>query len=311
MNVQAKVRQAVDELGYVPNPAARTLMTRRHDAVAVVVAEPESRVFSDPFFASQLRGIGRELSSAAVQLVLLLVTEAGDYAQVGRYLAAGHVDGALIFSLHSDDPLPALVDKLSLPTVYGGRPGWGSPDNVPLYVDTDNRGGARTAVEHLLDRGRERIAVITGPLDQTSGVDRLQGYRDALPDADPSLVAEGDFTSEGGRRAMRQLLARRPDLDAVFACSDLMAAGAMSALAEHGRRIPEDVSVVGYDDGDTPAHWTAPRLTTVRQDIEGMGRLMARLLLNRLQYQFDGRLDEAAALTSVITPAELIVRDSS
>lgn len=310
-HVQAKVRQAVDELGYVPNPAARTLMTRRHDAVAVVVAEPESRVFSDPFFARHLRGIGRELSAAAVQLVLLLVTEAGDYAQVGRYLAAGHVDGALIFSLHRDDPLPALVENLGLPTVYGGRPGWGSPDNQALYVDTDNRGGARTAVEHLLGRGRRRIAVITGPLDQTSGLDRLQGYRDALPDADPALVAEGDFTPDGGHRAMSELLARRPDLDAVFACSDLMAAGALAALTEHGRRVPADVAVVGYDDGDTPGAWATPPLTTVRQDIEGMGRLMARLLLNRLQFQFDGRTEEAAALASIVTPAELIVRSTS
>ena len=310
-HVQAKVRTAVEELGYVPNPAARTLMTRRHDAVAVVVAEPESRVFSDPFFARQLRGIGRELSTAGVQLVLLLVTGAGDYAQVGRYLAAGHVDGALIFSLHRDNPLPAVVDRLGLPVVYGGRPEGEASESVPLYVDTDNRGGARAAVEHLVERGRREIAVITGPLDQTSSVDRLDGFRDVFPDADPALLAEGDFTAPGGRRAMEQLLAARPDLDAVFACSDLMAAGALSVLAEHGLRVPDDVAVVGFDDGDTAAQWASPPLTTVRQDIEGMGRLMARLLLTRLQLSFDNRTDEAAALTPVVTPAELIVRRSS
>ena len=310
-HVQAKVRTAVDQLGYVPNPAARTLMTRRHDAVAVVVAEPESRVFSDPFFARQLRGIGRELSASGVQLVLLLVTEAGDYAQVGRYLAAGHVDGALIFSLHRDNPLPAVVDRLGLPVVYGGRPEGAESESVPLYVDTDNRAGARAAVEHLVERGRRRIAVITGPLDQTSSVDRLDGFRDLAPDPDPALVAEGDFTAPGGRRAMEQLLADCPDLDAVFACSDLMAAGALSVLAEHGLRVPEDVSVVGFDDGDTAAQWASPPLTTVRQDIEGMGRLMAKLLLTRLQLSFDGRTDEVAALTPVVTPAELIIRRSS
>ncbi|MFC1411707.1 LacI family DNA-binding transcriptional regulator [Streptacidiphilus sp. N1-12] len=314
LHVQAKVRKAVEELGYVPNPAARTLMTRRHDAVAVVVAEPESRVFSDPFFAQQLRGIGRELSAAAVQLVLLLVTDAGDYAQVGRYLAAGHVDGALIFSLHRDNPLPVMVDRLGLPVVYGGRPEWGEPGSIPLYVDTDNRGGARAAAEHLVARGRRRIAVITGPLDQTSSVDRLDGFRDVFPnfpDSDPDLLVEGDFTAPGGRRAMERLLDRSPDLDAVFACSDLMAAGALAVLAERGLRVPEDVAVVGYDDSDTAAQWASPPLTTVRQDIEEMGRLMARLLLNRLQLEFDGRPDEAAALTSVVTPAELIVRRSS
>ncbi|MFC1439627.1 LacI family DNA-binding transcriptional regulator [Streptacidiphilus sp. N1-10] len=312
--VQAKVRRAVDELGYVPNPAARALMTRRQDAVAVVVAEPESRVFSDPFFARQLRGIGRELSASGVQLVLLLVTEAGDYAQVGRYLAAGHVDGALIFSVHNDDPLPAIVDGLGLPTVYGGRPGWEPTGAAPLYVDTDNRGGARAAVRHLRERGRRRIAVITGPLDQASSLDRLSGYRDVLPQDDPALVAEGDFTAEGGQRAMAELLDRNGGADApdaVFACSDLMAAGAMAVLAERGLRVPEDVAVVGFDDGDTAAQWASPPLTTVRQDIEGMGRLMARLLLTRLQLTFDGNAEAAAGLVPVVTPSELVVRASS
>jgi DNA-binding LacI/PurR family transcriptional regulator len=309
--VQAKVRQAVEELGYVPNPAARTLMTRRHDAVAVVVAEPERRVFSDPFFARQLRGIGRELSAAGVQLVLLLVSDEEDYAQVGRYLSAGHVDGALIFSLHRDNPLPEVVDRLGLPVVYGGRPEWDGPGSIPLYVDVDNRGGARAAVEHLVAQGRSRIAVITGPLDQTSSVDRLDGFHDVFPDAEPTLLAEGDFTAPGGRVAMERLLADSPDLDGVFACSDLMAAGALAVLAERGLRVPEDVSVVGFDDEDTAAQWAGPPLTTVRQDIEGMGRLMAKLLLTRLQLTFDGRLDQVGALAPVITPTELIVRASS
>jgi len=314
-SVQDRVRRAVDELGYRPNPAARALMTRRHDAVAVVVAEPEGRVFADPFFARQLRGISRELSSARMQLVLLLVAEAGDYAQVGGYLAAGHVDGALIFSLHRDDPLPAIVDRLGLPTVYGGRPGWHGPGDGggPLYVDADNLGGARMAVRHLVDRGRRQIAVITGPLDQTSAVDRLRGYREVFPDADPLLVAEGDFTPAGGRRAMTELLARRPDLDGVFAGSDLMASGALAALREHGRRVPEDVAVVGFDDidPDTAVPWGGPSLSTVRQDIEGMGRLMARLLLTRLGLVFAGRSEEAAAMAPVVTAAQLVVRESS
>ncbi|WP_143672060.1 LacI family DNA-binding transcriptional regulator, partial [Streptomyces caniscabiei] len=102
-----RVRKAVEELGYVPNQAARSLVTRRHDAVAVVIAEPETRVFADPFFALQLRGISKELTAHDSQLVLLLTEGPEDYARVGRYLAGGHVDGALAFSLHLDDPLPA------------------------------------------------------------------------------------------------------------------------------------------------------------------------------------------------------------
>ncbi|MGP3984466.1 LacI family DNA-binding transcriptional regulator [Streptomyces sp. KR80] len=311
-SVRKKVQQAVADLGYVPNSAARTLVTRRTGAVAVVIAEPERRVFSDPFFAQQLRGISRELSASDTQLLLMLVENPKDYERIGRYLSGGHVDGALMFSLHRDDPLPSMVAASRLPTVFGGRPGWADADRDPdlLYVDTDNRGGARQAVAHLLERDRRRIAVITGPLDQTSSLDRLDGYRDALgvPEPDPALVALGDFTVEGGERAMTELLDRDPGLDAVFAGSDLMASGALRALRARGRRVPQDVSVVGYDDLE-PAAWADPPLTTVHQDVEEMGRMMASLLLRRLGAAPPEADD--APLAPVVTPARLVVRAST
>jgi DNA-binding LacI/PurR family transcriptional regulator len=302
--LRAKVQQAVDELGYVPNLAARTLVTRRNQAIAVVVAEPESRLFSDPFFAQHLRGISRELSAADNQMVLLLVEDQQDYERVGRYLAGGHVDGALLFSLHHSDPLPEMARRVGLPTVIGGRPGWpgAEAERDLLYVDSDNRGGARLAVQHLRSLGRTRIATITGPLDQTSSIDRLDGYRDLLPDGDGDLIAEGDFTADGGGRAMTALLDTRPDLDAVFAASDAMASGALRVLRERGRRIPEDVAVVGFDDVESIAAWTDPPLTTVRQDIEEMGRLMARLLLRRLAGT------GSSGPTSIVIPTRLVVR---
>ncbi|WP_030266930.1 LacI family DNA-binding transcriptional regulator [Streptomyces violens] len=308
--IRERVQQAVTELGYIPNIAARSLVTRRTGAVAVVIAEPETRVFSDPFFAQQLRGIGRELGAADTQLLLMMVESDRDHARIGRYLSGGHVDGALMFSLHRADPLPAMAAASGLPTVFGGRPDWSDESHAgehPLYVDTDNRDGARQAVRHLLARGRRRIAVITGPLDQTSAQDRLDGYREALApsSADPLLIADGSFTAEGGERAMAALLDAVPDLDAVFACSDLMATGALRTLRARGRRVPEDVAVVGYDDL-APAAWADPPLTTVRQDVQEMGRLMARLLLDRLAADGGG-----ARLSPVVTPATLIVRDSS
>ncbi|MEV7289950.1 LacI family DNA-binding transcriptional regulator [Streptomyces sp. NPDC093252] len=313
-----RVRRAVEELGYVPNQAARSLVTRRHDAIAVVVAEPESRVFADPFFALQLRGISKELTAHDNQLVLLLTEGRDDHARVGRYLAGGHVDGALVFSLHLDDPLPALIHRAGVPAVFGGRPGWPDPEtgtgtgtlDTPtptVYVDTDNRGGARDAVRHLLALGRTRIAHITGPPDQTSAADRLDGYREVLPDGDPALVAGGDFTPAGGERAMRELLDRRPGLDGVFAANDLTAVGALRVLRERGVRVPEEVAVVGFDDMLPIAEQTDPPLTTVRQDIEGMGRLMARHLLTRLR----GHPTATPPPTSVILPTTLIHRASA
>ncbi|MDI3406650.1 LacI family DNA-binding transcriptional regulator [Streptomyces cavernicola] len=311
-----RVLRAVDELGYVPNQAARSLVTRRHDAVAVVIAEPETRVFTDPFFARQLRGISKELTALDSQLVLLLVEGRNDYARVGRYLAGGHVDGALVFSVHLDDELPDIIRRSALPTVYGGRPDRDG-EHTP-YVDCDNRGGAREAVRHLRSLGRERIAHITGPLDQTSAVDRLDGYRDVLPDADPALLAHGDFTPAGGERAMRELLDRSPQLDAVFAANDLSAAGALRVLHEQGRRVPEDVAVVGFDDLEPVAEQTSPPLTTVRQDVEEMGRLMARLLLRGLERdgrERDGRergdAQEGPGESVVVTPTALVRRASA
>ncbi|MFF5002747.1 LacI family DNA-binding transcriptional regulator [Streptomyces phaeochromogenes] len=306
-----RVRQAVEELGYVPNQAARSLVTRRHDAVAVVIAEPETKVFADPFFALQLRGISKELTAHDSQLVLLLTEGRADHARVGRYLAGGHVDGALVFSLHLDDPLPGLIH--GVPTVYGGRPGWIDGSRGAVYVDCDNRGGAREAVRHLVGLGRRRIAHITGALDQTSAVDRLDGFRDVMVDADPKLIAEGDFTPGGGERAMRELLDRCPDLDAVFAANDLTAVGAMRVLRERGRRVPEDVAVVGFDDMLPFTEQADPPLTTVRQDIEEMGRLMARLLLRGLDRTSSAAASGglAGAPSSVVLPTTLVRRASA
>jgi DNA-binding LacI/PurR family transcriptional regulator len=306
-----RVRRAVEELGYVPNQAARSLVTRRHDAVAVVIAEPETRVFADPFFALQLRGISKELTAHDSQLVLLLTEGRDDHARVARYLAGGHVDGALVFSLHLDDPLPGLIHGAGVPTVFGGRPGWGDGVREAVYVDCDNRGGARQAVRYLLGLGRTRVAHITGALDQTSAVDRLDGYREVMADADPTLVAQGDFTPAGGERAMRELLERHPDVDAVFVANDLSALGVLRVLREHGRRVPEDVAVIGFDDMLPIAEQTDPPLTTVRQDIEEMGRLMARLLIRGLEGGTRAEGPGASDASGVVLPTTVVRRASA
>ncbi|CAM5486795.1 HTH-type transcriptional repressor PurR [Streptomyces tendae] len=193
-----RVRRAVEELGYVPNQAARSLVPRRHQAVAVVAAEPETRAFADPYFAQQLRGISKELTAHDNQLVLLLTEGREDHARVGHYLAGGHVDGALVFSLHLHDPLPGLVRSAGVPTVFGGRPDWDDGRGNVVYVDSDNRGGARSAVHHLAGLSHARIAHITGPLDQTSAANRLAGFRDVRAGADPELVAGGTSPRAAG-----------------------------------------------------------------------------------------------------------------
>jgi DNA-binding LacI/PurR family transcriptional regulator len=298
------VERAIAKLGYVPNAAARSLVTRRSDYIGVVIPEPTSLLFGDPFFPRLLRGIGAALSSRDLQLVLLMPQTPREESRVERYLTAGHVDGALLVSLHGDDPLPAHLAERRVPAVIGGRPPRGA---AVSFVDVDNEEGARSAVEHLVKRGRRRIATVTGPLDMAPGIDRLSGYRQALGSAglsaDDDLQAAGDFTQSGGAAAMRRILGVRPDVDAVFAASDLMAAGAIQVLRAAGRRIPEDVAVAGYDDSPV-AQMTDPPLTSVRQPIEEMGREMVRLLLEHTA-------DRGSVPRKVILSTELVVRRSS
>jgi DNA-binding LacI/PurR family transcriptional regulator len=298
---QAAVRRAIDELGYVPNHAARTLVTQRTDLIALVLPETTDRVFSDDqFFPGVVNGVSQVLEQADKQLVLMLAGSAASHARIERSVAARHVDGVLLASLHGADPLPAALARIGIPVVCNERPLGSTP--LP-YVGVDNVGGAATAARHLLDSGRRRIATIAGPQDMIAGIDRLAGYRDELrKESRRTIVEIGDFTTESGAEAMRHLLTDEPELDAVFAASDLMADGALQALRRAGRRVPDDVAVVGFDDIDV-AKYTDPPLTTIRQPIIDIGRRMARQLL---------RLVDGEEIEPLLTlPTELIRRESA
>lgn len=287
------VRQAVIKLDYTPNQAARSLAGHRAHVIALVVSEPSGRVLSDPFFAGMMRGVHAELAGHRTQLVLMM-SEPGD---VGSYLTSGHVDGALVVSLHGHDPLLSLLHDNGLPVVAGGRPLDGGP--VP-YVDSDNFTGAQEATQHLISSGCERIATIAGPKDMTVGLDRLSGWRRAMSGRPTDLVAHGDFTPEGGASAMRALLRQDPELDAVFVAADIMAVGALQVLHAAGRRVPDDVAVVGFDDS-VPA---VPPLTTVRQDVEKFGRMLTWRLLAEIE-------GEEGLPPSVLLPTSLVLRTSA
>ncbi|WP_169952119.1 LacI family DNA-binding transcriptional regulator [Microbispora sp. H11081] len=298
--IRDAVMRAVDELGYVPNSAARSLVTQRTDSVALVVSEPPTRVFSeDPMFSTVIRSASLELEAADKQVVLMLAGSQKSHARIERYVAGGHVDGVMLISMHGADPLPAAVARMGVPAVSYGRPAV----PVPLpYVDNDNVGGAVKAVRHLLDRGRRRIATIAGPQDMIGGQDRLAGYRDALRDSDRrSIVAVGDFTRQSGAAAMRHLLQDDPQLDAVFVANDLMAIGALQALRQAGRRVPDDVAVVGFDDIEA-ARFTEPPLTTIRHPVSEQAAAMVQLLLGLLR---------GGPAVPVVLPTELVVRDSA
>ncbi|MFI2754599.1 LacI family DNA-binding transcriptional regulator [Cellulomonas sp. P22] len=296
----AAVEAAVADLGYSPNRAARSLVTRRTDSIALVVPEPDERVLSDPFFAGTLNGISSALADSDLQLVLV-IARPGDSARTIRYLRNGHVDGAIVVSHHRDDALDQALRQSRLPNVFVGRP---LAAGDAQYVDTDNVAGGRIATQHLIDLGRRRIGTIAGPLDMSAGIDRLAGWRQAVRAAGlpEDAVVHGDFTISSGAASTRRLLAQHPDVDAIFVASDLMAAGALGVLSELGRDVPGDIAVVGYDNLGV-AISTNPPLTTVIQPVVAMARAAGARLLDQLH----GARPEAP----LIFAPELVIRASA
>jgi len=305
------VSEAVAATGYVPNRAARSLVTGRAGSIALVVSELESRseddpfmgrFLTDPFFGRVVGGLLSVLREAGVNLALTLAGSEVTRNQLISDLRQGRCDGAAVISLHPQDPLPELLASARLPVVLFGRP----PHPLSIsHVDLANATGGRLAAEHLLARGCRKPATISGPLDQPAGTDRLQGFRSALAAQGLHDVpsAEGDFSQAGGGRAMEALLKEHPDLDAVFVASDLMAQGALPVLRDYGRQIPEDVAVVGFDDSSAAVS-SRPPLTTVRQPVEDMAAEMTRMLLDRIDRT-------RSRPTSVIFEPSLVVRSSA
>jgi DNA-binding LacI/PurR family transcriptional regulator len=312
-SVDAKIREmvqrAIAETGYVPNLAARTLVTRRTNSVALVISEPDrpddssflNRVFTDPYFGRITAGATGALRPHDIHLVII-PTDSSDHHHVIRYLRQGHVDGVLLISSHERDPLPRQVYDLGIPAVLSARPAQPVPTS---YVDVDQRLGAQLAAEHLLGRGCRRPATISGPLDIPAGQVRLDGFRSYLADRGFGDVPaiEGDFTRAGGEECARRLLTEQPGLDGLFVASDLMSEGALRAVQDLGRRVPEDVAVVGFDDSSAALD-CRPLLTTIRQPVEEMAAEMAQLLMADIAAP--GRLPR-----SVTFQPSLVVRDSA
>lgn len=294
------VEQAIRTTGYRVNQHARSLVTGRANSLAFLLTEPQQMLFSDPTFSILLRGAAAALDARSMTLVLLVAGSEAERANVAKYVTAGHVDGVLLISTHENEPLIASLLKENVPAVACGIP-LGYSDRV-ASVSVDESGGARTMVRHLRSTGRERIAMIAGPLDTPGGRYRLEGYREELGDLfDERLVAYGDYTARSGSVAMAELLDRAPDLDAVFAASDLMASGALVTLRDRGLRVPDDIAVAGFDDSGLAATLEPP-LTTMHQPFDRISAEMVSVLLDIIN---------GAPRRSVTLPADLVVRAST
>jgi LacI family transcriptional regulator len=304
---RARVLRAVEELGYQPNLLARSLVNRSSNTLGVVAYGLE-------YYGPSRTLVGIEQRAAALGYSLLLDLlhrpDEQDIDTVLAELTARRVDG-IIWAVHEVGDNHAWIDETRLgslpPVVFltmEPRPG-------AAIVATDNRTGARLATQHLIDVGRRTIGILTGPTSWWEARERLAGWRSTLEaaglEASPALTAEADWTAAAGEAALKALLARRPDIDAVFACNDQMALGALHCCLAAGRRVPDDLAIVGFDNTPESAYFW-PALTTVRQHLAELGRMA----VNELHRQIEAR-QEGSALTPTthLLRPELIVRESS
>ena len=289
-----RVLASIEELGFVPSPLARGLLSNKTRSLGVVAED-----ISDHFFARMAAGAEAEARRRGYYLMIGSVEPGDDEAGYLRLMLERRVEGLIV--ARPSVPLSAEAVTAGVPVVAVGV---GAQTDVPV-VDVDNRRGGYDATRHLLERGHHRIATIVGPGSWPSAAARLDGYRRALHEAGAEDLVEqaADWGLEDGLAAASRLLERNAGFTALFAHSDLIALGAIRRLREAGLRVPDDVSVVGYDDLPV-ADYVEPALTTVHQPMREVGEVAAGLLLDQLA----GGAPPPAA--THLLPARLVVRQS-
>ena len=296
-----RVWEAIRESGYRPHAVARSLVTKRTHIIGVVIPELVTDLFTDPFFPILLRGGTEACNERGYQLMLSLFSASADRQEMyERLVGNSYLDGVIVASAALDDPLIPDLQRDGVPCVCVGR----SAEGRVHSVDVDNVGGAQTAVEYLIGLGHRRIGAVTGRLDTAHGQDRLEGYRQALTThripVNEDLIVEGDFTEGSGMIGVQHLLPAEPS--AVFVASDTMAVGVLKALRQAGRRVPQDISLVSFDDIPV-ASAIEPPLTTVRQPIRRMAALAVETLLDLIEQRGSGP-------RRIVLPTELVIRES-
>ena len=300
--VRSKVVEAIQETGYHPNAAARSLASQRSGVIGLMLPRSVSSFFVDPFFPQLTQGVATACNKNDLTLSLYLVSNKEDEEKIyPRISRRGLLDGILVQSGQPDDRMMEYLATSRVPNVILGRPFIPEGAN---YIDVDNVSAAANATRHLIKLGYQRIATITGERGSAATIDRLDGYKQALKSAgraiDESLIVQGNFTEAGGYAAMQKLLPLKPD--AVFAASDITAVGAMNAVVEAGLSIPDDIAFVGFDDVAI-ATMGKIKLTTVRQPIIQFGIKAVDLLIDVIN---NGK--KPARRITIET--ELIIRES-
>jgi DNA-binding LacI/PurR family transcriptional regulator len=303
---RSKVLRAAEELGYVPNAAAQSLVSGQSRTIGLVVSQAE-HLQVDAFIAQVLFGLSRASQQEGYRVLLETVEDVSRPDAYAHLVRGQHIDGLIVLNTRSDDAqLPELIQR-NFPMVLLGFPHRLGLDAHTHILETDGRSAARSATAHLIRLGHRSIAHITFSQQQYYATqDRYEGYRSALAEAglrfDSRLVRYGNYSAESGHAAMRDLLNQKRLPSALFAGNDTIAIGAMAAIHQHGLRIPEDIAVVGYDDIPT-APYTIPPLTTIRTSAVQHGQLAVQRLSQLIR-------GEQPSDHRVFLETPLIVRES-
>lgn len=299
-----RIKAIAKEHQFETHRGARCLSLNSSQTLALIVPEFASheRFVPAPFFMEMLQGVTYAVADYGYDLLLGQPRGKINVAnEVGRFIDSKRADGLIFLGWCAEEFFSNYDFKKSPPVIICGSD---VPDRI-CSVDCDNLEGGRLATEHLLELGRKKIAFLGGIENALETKTRFEGYKKTLADAeievDPSLIVYGDYTRESAYYAAKQLLEQNPDMDALFACSDTMAMGAMEIIREKGLSIGEDIAVVGFDDIPM-AQFSCPSLTTVRQNIFKVGETLVHNLMRYLK-------DEK--LTREIMPVELVVRKST
>jgi len=300
-DTRRRVLQVIEELGYQPSAVARSLVSKKTHTLGLITAD-----FSDYFFTQVI--IGAEVEARRSGYFFLLGSterNPADEPEYLRLLTERQVDGILFARPSTEGDGEHLVSlvRQGVPLVTTA---YYVPGEKLMVVDVDNLDGGLQATNCLIEAGHRRIGMITGPADWKSVDDRAQGYRLALKQGgiafNESFVERGDWSLQGGYEATKRLLSRAPELTALFAQNDRIAIGAMKALREAGRRLPDDMAIVGYDDLPVAAY-TDPPLTTIHQPMQRVGETATRMLIRLIE-------NPDAAREEVLLKAELVRRGS-
>ena len=301
-----RILTAVSELDWRPSQAARSLTNDRAYAMGFVLARPAELLAVDPFFPAFIAGAEAELSARNSSLILQVVPDvAAELDTYRRLVADKRVDGVLVADLRVDDPRPRALAEMGLPAVTLGRPD-GARTGPAVVID--DAPGVVAAVDHLADLGHQRIAFVGGPDVFLHARHRRDAWRTTLerrrlPYHEP-LELDGDFSGDTGAKAMARLLATdaRDRPTAVLFANDLMAVAGVAEAQRQGCRVPDDISVVGFDDIAVAAHMH-PSLTTVAQDAVAWGRAATRAVFDLVEH--------GTASDVELPPARLVVRGST